>query len=264
MRGLDEKSQIIIWVRAVATAMLAGVLAQLVLSTTGRARADPGRRARRRGRDRLRGVPDRAALGVRRRRWPARLAVIAGRVLVRRPEPQAFSAAASFERVVGQHLGLFLLARRRLHRDAGLARDDVDVQVEHHLAAGALVELLDGDAVGAEHLHRGLGDLLRDLRDRGEVVGLDVEQVAGRRLRQHQRVARRARHDVEEGQHLVVLVDLVARQFAAQDFGEDVVADRSSAWGLQCASWRDQSCSCSAKSLRNGAAAASSSPAAST
>ena len=35
VRGLDENSQIIIWVRAVATAMLAGVLAQLVLSTTG-------------------------------------------------------------------------------------------------------------------------------------------------------------------------------------------------------------------------------------
>jgi hypothetical protein len=35
VRGLDEKSQIIIWVRAVATAMLAGVLAQLVLSTSG-------------------------------------------------------------------------------------------------------------------------------------------------------------------------------------------------------------------------------------
>ena len=35
VRGLDEKSQIIIWVRAVATAMLAGVLAQLILSTSG-------------------------------------------------------------------------------------------------------------------------------------------------------------------------------------------------------------------------------------
>ena len=35
VRGLDEKSQVIIWVRAVATAMLAGVLAQLILSTTG-------------------------------------------------------------------------------------------------------------------------------------------------------------------------------------------------------------------------------------
>jgi Branched-chain amino acid transport protein (AzlD) len=35
VRGLDEKSQIIVWVRAVATAMLAAVMAQLVLSTTG-------------------------------------------------------------------------------------------------------------------------------------------------------------------------------------------------------------------------------------
>jgi branched-subunit amino acid transport protein len=35
VRGLDEKSQIIVWVRAVATAMLAAVMAQLVLSTAG-------------------------------------------------------------------------------------------------------------------------------------------------------------------------------------------------------------------------------------
>ncbi len=35
VRGLDERSQIIVWVRAVATAMLAGVLAQLILSTSG-------------------------------------------------------------------------------------------------------------------------------------------------------------------------------------------------------------------------------------
>jgi hypothetical protein len=35
VRGLDEKSQIIVWVKAVATAMLAGVLAQLILATSG-------------------------------------------------------------------------------------------------------------------------------------------------------------------------------------------------------------------------------------
>ena len=34
-RGLDEDSEIVVWVRAVATAMLAGVLAQLVLSSSG-------------------------------------------------------------------------------------------------------------------------------------------------------------------------------------------------------------------------------------
>jgi hypothetical protein len=35
VRGLDEASQAIVWVRAVATAMLAGVLAQLILASTG-------------------------------------------------------------------------------------------------------------------------------------------------------------------------------------------------------------------------------------
>jgi hypothetical protein len=69
----------------------------------------------------------------------------------------------------------------------------------------------------------GAGDLLRDLHHMREIVRVDVEQVARRRLRQHQRVAGRARHDVEEGQRLVVLVDLVTGQFAAQDLGEDVV-----------------------------------------
>ena len=41
VRGLDERSQIIVWVRAVATAMLAGVLAQLILSTSGALSAIP-------------------------------------------------------------------------------------------------------------------------------------------------------------------------------------------------------------------------------
>lgn len=35
VRGLDEKSQIIVWVRAVATAMLAAVMAQLILTSAG-------------------------------------------------------------------------------------------------------------------------------------------------------------------------------------------------------------------------------------
>ena len=67
-----------------------------------------------------------------------------------------------------------------------------------------------------------LGDPLRDLHHVGEVVGRDVEDVARRRFRDDQRVAGRARHDVEEGERLVVLVDLVARNLAAQDLGEDV------------------------------------------
>jgi hypothetical protein len=35
VRGLNEDSQVILWVRAVATAMLAAILAQLILSSTG-------------------------------------------------------------------------------------------------------------------------------------------------------------------------------------------------------------------------------------
>lgn len=41
VRGLDEDSQVIVWVRAVATAMLAGVLAQLVLASAGALAAIP-------------------------------------------------------------------------------------------------------------------------------------------------------------------------------------------------------------------------------
>jgi hypothetical protein len=41
VRGLSEDSQIIVWVRAVATAILAGVMAQLIMTTTGALAAIP-------------------------------------------------------------------------------------------------------------------------------------------------------------------------------------------------------------------------------
>ena len=41
VRGLSEDSQIIVWIRAVATAILAGVMAQLILTTTGALAAIP-------------------------------------------------------------------------------------------------------------------------------------------------------------------------------------------------------------------------------
>ncbi len=34
-RGLDEESEIVVWVRAVATAILAGVIAQLIITSSG-------------------------------------------------------------------------------------------------------------------------------------------------------------------------------------------------------------------------------------
>src|SRR2546430_12836444 len=50
---------------------------------------------------------------------------------------------------------------------------------------------------------------------------IDVENVAGSCLRQHQSVAGCARHDVEECERPVVLVDFVAWELAAQNPGEN-------------------------------------------
>ena len=41
VRGLNEDSQIIVWVRAVATAILAGVMAQLIMTNSGALAAIP-------------------------------------------------------------------------------------------------------------------------------------------------------------------------------------------------------------------------------
>src|SRR5262245_56512578 len=57
----------------------------------------------------------------------------------------------------------------------------------------------------------------------GEIVGRNVQYVASRCLGQNKCMTGCTRHDVEEGERLVILIDLVARQFAAQDFGKDVV-----------------------------------------
>src|SRR5262249_53306054 len=99
----------------------------------------------------------------------------------------------------------------------------------------------------------------------------DVEDVAGRGLRNHQRVARRARHDVEKGEDVLVLIDLVAGQLAAQDLCEDVVAvvggghrgGSLSSVGVMARVRRDRQASSSAV-LRNGPASLSSRPTSST
>jgi hypothetical protein len=41
VRGLDEDSEVVVWVRAVATAVLAGVVAQLIFFPTGALAATP-------------------------------------------------------------------------------------------------------------------------------------------------------------------------------------------------------------------------------
>ena len=49
-RGLDEDSEIVVWVRAVATAILAGVIAKLTIFAPGVLATVPTPRAARRGR----------------------------------------------------------------------------------------------------------------------------------------------------------------------------------------------------------------------
>ena len=143
--------------------------------------------------------------------------------LRRRWNDYPFSAAISLVALSSSTLTSSLRLAGGSMRNAVVARQHVHVQMEDDLSAGGLVELLHGDAVGLERLHRGGRDLVGAARDMGVIVGRDVEDVAGRGLRDHQRMAGRARHDVEKGQHVLVLIDLVAGEFAAQDLCEDVV-----------------------------------------
>ena len=98
----------------------------------------------------------------------------------------------------------------------------MEMQVEHDLAARGFVELLDRDALGIERSHRRACDLLRHLDDMGEIVGRDVEDVSSLALGNDQRMAGRTRHDVQERQGFIVLIDLVGRYFAAKHLGENV------------------------------------------
>src|SRR5262245_33579033 len=67
----------------------------------------------------------------------------------------------------GEHGVVFHLARMRLQRLALFARDDVDVKVEHGLAGGGAVELLNENAIRAH----GVFDLRRELLHHGHELG---------------------------------------------------------------------------------------------
>ena len=123
-----------------------------------------------------------------------------------------------------QGLGVLERAARRPDRDAGPAGQDVEMEVEHLLSARLLVELLDDHAFGRH------ASLDRDA-PLSAPTGMKRARSSGA-MSNRLRAATfgitsvwpvRARHDVEEGERNVVLVDLHARGLAAQDFGENVV-----------------------------------------
>src|SRR5258708_2970134 len=98
----------------------------------------------------------------------------------------------------------------------------------------------------------------------GVIVGRDVEDIAGRGLWDHQRMAGGTRHDVEERQHVLVLIDLVAGKLAAQDFCKDIVGVIGGHGGgssnhVVISRW-DQKRQASSPLLRNGPASESSRP----
>src|ERR1700753_4516307 len=95
--------------------------------------------------------------------------------------------------------------------------------MEYILSTGRLVMLLYGQAISVECPHRRRGDLVGDAADVNVVLRRHVEEVAGRGFGNDQRMPRRTRHDVEEGEDMRVLINLVAGQLAAQDSCEDVV-----------------------------------------
>src|SRR6476620_639077 len=105
-----------------------------------------------------------------------------------------------------------------------MARHHMHMQMVDDLSRRGLAELLDSDTVALECLHRSLSDPVGAARDMDKILDADIQDVAGRGLRDHQGMSGAARHDVEKGQHMVVFIDLVAGKLAAQDLREDVVA----------------------------------------
>src|SRR6516164_3319812 len=97
------------------------------------------------------------------------------------------------------------------------------VKVKDDLAAGALVELLNSDAVGAKQLHAGPGDLLHGRDHVSKIVGRSVQDITHRRLGQDESMTGSARHDIEKSERLIVFIHLIAWHLTTQDLGEDIV-----------------------------------------
>ncbi|MNP13071.1 hypothetical protein D3C76_1053370 [compost metagenome] len=98
------------------------------------------------------------------------------------------------------------------------------VDVEHRLPGRRAVELGDLHAVRLQFVDQHSGQLLHREGHLAQAVRVDLQQVARLRLlRDHQGMAEGLREQVEEGEHVVVLVQLVARRLATNDHGEDVL-----------------------------------------
>ncbi|MNN36989.1 hypothetical protein D3C81_1509090 [compost metagenome] len=98
------------------------------------------------------------------------------------------------------------------------------MQVEDGLSARFAVELHQAETVRLQRLFHRTGGALDGCGQLGQNLGLDLEQIARLRgLGHHQDMTFGLGEDVHEGQDVVVFPHLHAGNFAAQNFGEDVV-----------------------------------------
>src|SRR5262249_47358135 len=114
------------------------------------------------------------------------------------------------QRFLVRHAGLAVA----LYRLAFPAGGDVGVQGEDALAAGLAVELDHGDAVRLQRRANAARHLLDARNQALQRGGFDVEEIAGRILRQDKGMAARLRKKVEEGERALVLVHLGCGQLA--------------------------------------------------
>ena len=85
------------------------------------------------------------------------------------------------------------------------------MKVEDYLSARLLIELLQRDTICIEGLERCAADLLRRCKAGRELRGACIENIARGRLRDHERVSARTRHDIHECERIGILVNLVRR-----------------------------------------------------
>jgi len=104
---------------------------------------------------------------------------------------------------------------------AGEAWDDVEVDVHDGLMGVGAVVLEDVECLCAGGLKNGAADARQDAADRGGGLVGECVECRGGFLGDDKDVAGAERVDVEEGEDVVVLVDAMAGDFAADDPGED-------------------------------------------
>jgi hypothetical protein len=100
--------------------------------------------------------------------------------------------------------------------------DQVEMQVEDCLTGRRFVVLHQPHAIGLHPVLYRTGKAREGRRHFGEHRRIGIEQIARRRLGDHQRMAARLGKDVHHDEQGVVLEHFDARDLATQHFGEDV------------------------------------------